>query len=259
MSITLTTVADVLYKPDGSPAEGRLWVSNTSVMIGPDGSEIPAFTTIVVPAVNGAFSVELVPNLGSTPNGTSYSVKWGVTEQYYREVWVVPESPNPAKLVDVRVLKPPIPDIMIPLEQVLPPSDFAPGDVPEWSGTQWVPQEIISTQSVLTAGMNVNQFQVVYVALDGKAYLASANNLATINVVGIAATSATTGNSFTVQLTGEIDSNGFGFAQGERVYVGDNGALVQAVPGDATYEYPIGTAVSPSRLFVELGLPIVLA
>src|SRR5208282_1045050 len=112
---------------------------------------------------------------------------------------------------------------------------------------------------LLTAGQNILAFQVVYVGPDGNAYLASANNIVTLNVVGVAVTSASAGGTFIAQAMGAVNNSGFTFTAGERVYVGDGGALVQAIPGDAAYEFPIGTAENTTTLLVSLGLPIVLA
>ena len=138
MPIVLTRVADTLFDPSGNPVNGSLYITNTATMIDVDGSEIPAYTTLKIPVCNGVFSVELVPNLGAIPEGTSYEVKYHVTSQWFVETWIVPEIPNPARLSDVRSLSAPTPGIMVPIQQVLPPSIVEGGDYLTWNGTQWI-------------------------------------------------------------------------------------------------------------------------
>ena len=138
-SPALTIVRDVLYSPDGDLVSGSLQITNSNTFITFDGFEVPQDTTLVVPVVDGNFSIGLCPNLGAIPSGTSYFVKYKVTSQWFVETWIVPQSPNPCKLSDVRALTPPIPEVMIPIDQILPQSNILPGQVEVWDGTQWVP------------------------------------------------------------------------------------------------------------------------
>jgi len=111
----------------------------------------------------------------------------------------------------------------------------------------------------LNAGENVNAFQAVAVHADGNAYKADAGNTADADrVVGIAITSATTGNSLTVCQVGEIDNAGFSFIPGSWVYLGTGGALVQT-PNAGLFELPLGVAISASRLEAQIGQPIIKA
>jgi hypothetical protein len=117
-------------------------------------------------AVNGVIGFGLVPNIGSTPAGTSYYVKYQVTSQWFTETWIVPQVPNPCKLTDVRALSAPIPDIMIPIDQVLPPSDAIPGEALIWTSEGWqtsaevgtfTPFSLITTETNSTATMTVQE------------------------------------------------------------------------------------------------------
>jgi len=100
---TTTTVADTIHGPDGSLPNGQIVISATSTFTAADGTVVFQGTVATVPVTNGAFSVALVPNAGSTPTGTSYSVTYKLNGVAYRtETWVVPQSAAPVKLADVR-------------------------------------------------------------------------------------------------------------------------------------------------------------
>jgi hypothetical protein len=231
-------------------------------MISPDGEEIPEGTSLFFNVINGAFSFGLVPNIGSTPNGTSYSCKYQVTMQWFFETWIIPEFPNPCRLSDVRALTAPTPGIMVPIVQVLPPSTVVPGQFLQWNGTQWIGSGGTvgpNLQVALVAGMNINAFQAISIHSDGKAYLASSGASSDAGkVVGVSITSATAGNTFTACLSGEVDNGGFIFAPGDQIFLGLSGALVNT-PGNGVFEQPMGIAASSSRLMLEVGLPIVFA
>jgi hypothetical protein len=131
--------------------------------------------------------------------------------------------------------------------------DLFPAD---WEVIVSVPN---TTTISLMAGENINAFQAVAVHADGLAYKADASNAADAGrVVGIAITSATTGNSLEVQQLGEIDNAGFLFTPGAWVYLGTGGALVQT-PNAGAFELPLGVALSASRLEAQVGLPIIRA
>ena len=160
----LTIVADVLYSPDGDVVDGRLYITNSSSFISPDGYEVPEGTTLAVPVLDGVFSIGLIPNINATPSGTSYFVKYQVSSQWFVETWIVPQIPNPCKLSDVRALRAPIPAAMIPIIQVLPPSDAIPGEALIWTSQGWqtsatvgsfTPFSLITTETNSTATMTV--------------------------------------------------------------------------------------------------------
>lgn len=73
-SPVLTTVSDTVFRADGSPASGTLlfsWPAFTTS----DGRAIAAGTKSVAISPGGAFSVQLAPNIGSTPAGIVYTVR----------------------------------------------------------------------------------------------------------------------------------------------------------------------------------------
>ncbi len=97
----LTTIQDVLYKADGTPFNGTLfieWKSFEAV----DYSTI-ATHSLTVPVVNGVLRVQLVPTTNATPAAT-YTVRYSSDGRIqFTEVWSVPPSATVVKLKDVRV------------------------------------------------------------------------------------------------------------------------------------------------------------
>lgn len=114
----------------------------------------------------------------------------------------------------------------------------------------------------LTAGVNISAYQVITIHSDGMAYVADAATVADANIVmGVAITSASVGNPLTFAPSGEVDNSGFLFTPGARVYLGLSGALVETVPTHpaSAFELSLGVAASSSKLFLEVGTPILLA
>ena len=132
-----TTVADTLYDPTGKPLAGTLVITNQTTFASADGFQIPAGNQITVSVTNGAFSVQLVPNIGAAPSGTSYRVSYYVGGMHTTETWVVPQTPNPANLSSVRALAPPLPSPQLPITQVNPPSPCAVDFFLQWQGAGW--------------------------------------------------------------------------------------------------------------------------
>ncbi len=101
-SPSTTTVQDVVYRADGTPAQGTLlitWPAFTTT----DGIAIAAGTSSVTLGSNGALSVELVPNLNATPANTPYTVIYQLNDGTVKtEYWLVPAA-SPTTLSAVRV------------------------------------------------------------------------------------------------------------------------------------------------------------
>jgi hypothetical protein len=74
-----TTVSDVVYRADGSPSAGTLLISWPTFTTAA-GAAIAAGTKSVALGPDGALSVALVPNAGSTPAGTVYSVVYQLSD-----------------------------------------------------------------------------------------------------------------------------------------------------------------------------------
>ncbi|MBI2820386.1 MAG: hypothetical protein HYX73_10435 [Acidobacteria bacterium] len=90
-SPALTTVRDTVYKSDGTPATGTVVIAWQGFMSADTRAVFGGNKTI--PLTNGALAVALVPNVGGTPSGTSYRVRYYQSGGlYFEETWVVPTS-----------------------------------------------------------------------------------------------------------------------------------------------------------------------
>jgi lysophospholipase L1-like esterase len=91
-AIATTTIADTVYHADGTPATGTVLISWPAFSTAA-GSSVPAGSTSATIGTNGALSVQLVPNVGSTPMGSYYTVVYHLDDgSVTREYWVVPVS-----------------------------------------------------------------------------------------------------------------------------------------------------------------------
>lgn len=90
--IATTQVTDTVYRADGTPATGTVivsWQAFTTAI----GQSVPSGTTSATIGPNGALSVQLAPNAGSTPMGTYYTAVYHLDDgTVSREFWVVPAS-----------------------------------------------------------------------------------------------------------------------------------------------------------------------
>jgi hypothetical protein len=95
-----TTIADVVYGADGTPAGGVLlisWPAFTTI----DGAAVGSGTESVTLGPGGALSVNLVPNVGANPANTVYTVVFQLDTGVKTEYWVVPAT-SPTTLAVVR-------------------------------------------------------------------------------------------------------------------------------------------------------------
>lgn len=75
-------------------------------------------------------------------------------------------------------------------------------------------------------------------------------------VVGVTTGAASQGTDVQVQSAGELQDDSFAFLPGA-IWLGPNGALTQIVPAQG-FAQQLGVALSPTRLLIELGAPILL-
>lgn len=259
-----TTVTDALHDPSGTPLSGRLVVTNQIAFISADGFQIAAGNQISVNVTNGSFSVQLVPNVGATPGGTSYSVSYYLPNLRTTETWVVPQTPNPANLADVRALTPPVPTTQLAITQLNPPSPCSPGSFLTWQGTGW------------------NCAQPTFSSLSGTAApdqlpAATRTSLGVVQLAGDLGSSATSPQVTSAHLAGAlpVSQGGTGtstsFAPGAVVFAAGGGAYAQdsqffwdgndhrlgvgtAVPGAALHLLSPGISTNPANgLLVENG------
>jgi hypothetical protein len=96
--VTTTQIADTIYHADGTPATGTIVVSWPAFTTA-SGESIPTGTTSATIATGGALSIQLIPNAGSTPIGSYYTVVYHLDDgSGSRQYWVVPVSLTPVKV-----------------------------------------------------------------------------------------------------------------------------------------------------------------
>jgi len=88
----LTTISDTVYRADGSAASGTVLISWPSFQTA-EGDEVAAGNLAVTIGPLGAFTAQLVPNVGATPAGTYYVVVLQLDDGTVRtEYWAVPAT-----------------------------------------------------------------------------------------------------------------------------------------------------------------------
>lgn len=103
----LTTIQDVVYKADGSPFEGVLFIEWKSFQA--NDSSIIGMQSITLPVVNGVVRVQLVPTTNAVPAGY-YVVRYNSSGRIqFEEMWAVPPSTVALRLKDVRIPGPAAP------------------------------------------------------------------------------------------------------------------------------------------------------
>jgi hypothetical protein len=96
----LTTITGIVYRADGSPASGTVVISWPS-FVSADGYAVAAGNLNVTLGSEGAFTAELVPNVGVTPAGTYYVAVFQLDDGTVRtEYWAVP-STSPVTLAAI--------------------------------------------------------------------------------------------------------------------------------------------------------------
>jgi trimeric autotransporter adhesin len=100
-AIATTQVTDTIYRGDGTLANGTVivsWQAFTTAI----GQAVPSGTTSAT-ITDGALSLQLVPNAGSTPMGTYYTAVYHLDDgSVSREFWVVPVSQFPVLVSAIR-------------------------------------------------------------------------------------------------------------------------------------------------------------
>src|ERR1700691_248071 len=88
----LTTISDIVYRADGTPASGTVLISWPSFQTA-EGDAVAAGNLSVALGPLGAFTAQLVPNVGASPAGTYYVVVFQLDDGTVRtEYWAVPAT-----------------------------------------------------------------------------------------------------------------------------------------------------------------------
>ncbi len=92
LAVQTTSVQGVVYRADGTVAQGTMLVSWPGFTAA-DGSAIAAGSTTAVIAADGSVSMTLAPNAGANPQGTYYTVVYHMSDgTVEKEYWVVPQA-----------------------------------------------------------------------------------------------------------------------------------------------------------------------
>ncbi|HEX6503428.1 MAG TPA: hypothetical protein VF011_09275 [Terriglobales bacterium] len=98
-----TTIADTVYRADGSPAAGVLLISWPAFTTSA-GTPVATGSTSVTIGAGGTLSVALVPNTGATPAGTLYTIVYRLSDgTSATEYWLVGTT-SPATIASVRTV-----------------------------------------------------------------------------------------------------------------------------------------------------------
>jgi hypothetical protein len=101
-AIATTSVTDTVYRANGTAAQGTVLIS-WPAFANANGASVPAGSTAVVIGAKGTVNIALVPNAGSTPMGSYYTVVYHLDDgSVTREYWVVPVSATPVSLASIR-------------------------------------------------------------------------------------------------------------------------------------------------------------
>src|SRR6266571_9398252 len=97
----MTTISDVVYRADGTPAAGTLLISWPAFTTA-DGKPVAAGTKSVMLGAQGVLSVALAPNTGAIPAGTFYTVVYQLNDGTVKtEYWTVGTT-SPTTIAAVR-------------------------------------------------------------------------------------------------------------------------------------------------------------
>ena len=115
-SQTKTRVQDSLYLADGGKAQGSLNIA-WPAFVTYDGYTV-AKSSFNVKLVSGNLVVDLVPTVGATPAGVSYTVTYNLSNSpSYTEYWMVPQT-GPVTVAQVRVSPVPTPTVTFGQQQL---------------------------------------------------------------------------------------------------------------------------------------------
>jgi len=99
-ALAMTNISDVVYRADGTPASGVLFISWPAFSTS-DGKPVASGTKNVTLGAQGALSVSLAPKAGATPAATYYTVVYQLSDTVKTEFWTVGTT-SPTTIAAVR-------------------------------------------------------------------------------------------------------------------------------------------------------------
>lgn len=157
-----TTVADTIRVPiSGALFSGRVTIAAPAMTF---ANHTYARSQVTIQITNGAFSQTLIPNVGATPDTTSYLVQFYPSngQNPWKEYWRVPDSTTPVQIYQVRVAAEPATASGVAPWQINQ-SGATTGQALMWNGSSWVPGNPTVPQA--SAGTYTKEFEAVTLLL----------------------------------------------------------------------------------------------
>jgi hypothetical protein len=106
------------------------------------------------------------------------------------------------------------------------------------------------------AGETISALKVVFES-QAKAYLVDPSTESVLQALGVSLTTGSADAELVIQTQGFIDDLAWSWTEG-LVWCGPGGVLTQVPPIDG-WDFVIGFATSPTRLYIDLNVPVLLA
>jgi hypothetical protein len=90
-------------------------------------------------------------------------------------------------------------------------------------------------------------------------YIDNKNPLHLNRLIGISTNAATIGMSVNIQSGGYLEHGGWTFTPDEPLFVGENGAIIQTLNGDAVFQQIFGYALTPTQILIRIQPAITIA
>lgn len=109
---------------------------------------------------------------------------------------------------------------------------------------------------VRSAGQDTSALRIVYERF-GKVYPVDPSTRSVFQALGLTLTGSSEDAEITIQTQGYVDDQAWSWTEGI-VWCGPNGVLTQ-VPPTTGWDFVVGFATSPTRLYIDLNVPVLLA
>jgi len=122
--------------------------------------------------------------------------------------------------------------------------------------TEWQPPGASANLKSYTAGQNLSSGRVVVVDGLEAWYFQNTDSTHHGRAFGITVTSATSGNSVTIQVAGLVSDAAFGFTADKPVWVGADGEIFDSQPVSGDVIQKAGVAYEDKKLLIDFSVSI---
>lgn len=125
----------------------------------------------------------------------------------------------------------------------------------------WVDMPGVVVPTTYTAGLALSGHRIVLLDSSRNAIYADNETLAHANrILGLTKTAAVQGDQVEVIRDVELQEPSWNWTVGEPIYLGTNGTLIQSAPvSPALFSLCVGFATATDRMFISVGVPIILS